>query len=73
MFFSRKKETVKTFDRAQKVPVIRSSICTGERVAGFKDKATGHFEEIMCLRSEEDQKRFLQEYGIAPEEIRKEW
>ena len=39
MFFgkSRKKERT-AYDKTGKVPVIRSSICTGEKVAGFKDK-----------------------------------
>ena len=45
-------------------PVIRASICTGERVAGFKNKADGHFTEVMLLRSMEDEQAFKDAYGI---------
>ncbi len=74
MFFgkSRKKERT-AYDKTGKVPVIRSSICTGEKVAGFRDEATGKFEELMLLRNEEDKKDFMLRYGVREEEIRKEW
>lgn len=63
----------KTFDRAQVKPIIRSSICTGEKVAGFKDLHTGIFHEVLCVRTEDDLQSFIKEYGILPEEISKEW
>ena len=44
--------------------VIRSSICTGEKVAGFKSLEDGHFTEVMLIRSYEDELRFKQMYGI---------
>ena len=44
--------------------VIRSSICTGEKVAGFKDKADGHFHEVMLIRDRADEERFKKTYGI---------
>ena len=54
--------------------MIRASICTGEKVAGFKEEATGKFEELMVIRTKEDQKEFMNLYGISSEEeIRKEW
>lgn len=61
------------YDRENKVPIIRASICTGEQVAGFKDLKTGHFEEIMLIANEEDKRTFLKRYGIEPNELRKEW
>lgn len=74
MFFRKKQDVQeKRFDREKEIPVIKSSICTGEQVAGFKDKQTGHFREIMCIRSEKERSDFLEEYGIFPEEIKKEW
>lgn len=73
MFGKKKQGSVKSYDKNTQIPVIRSSICTGEQVAGFKDKNTGHFQEIMCIHSETDRKSFLAEYGIRPEEIRREW
>lgn len=52
------------FNPELQTPVIKSSICTGEKVAGFKDKKTGHFVEVMVIRSDEEKKRFMNIYGI---------
>lgn len=73
MFRKKKVFEKKLYDREKEYPVIRSSICTGEQVAGFKNKSTGQFREIVCIRSEEDRKQFFAEYGIRAEDIRKEW
>lgn len=73
MFWKKRAVEQKSCDREKEIPVIRSSICTGEQVAGFKNKDTGHFREVMCIRSEADRQQFLAEYGIRPEEIRREW
>lgn len=61
------------FDREHQRPVIRSSICTGEQVAGFKDLRTGRFTEIMLVRNNEDIEEFTRKYSISREEIRREW
>ena len=71
MFFH-KKET-KSFDRETETPIIRASICTGEQVAGLKDKRTGQFKEILLIRTPEDRRKFLETYGIRPEELKKEY
>lgn len=55
------------YDHDRFTPVIRSSICTGEKVAGFKDRETGKIEEIMLIRSREDLEAFQQRYGIEGE------
>lgn len=73
MFGRKREKQAAGFDRERELPVIRSSICTGEQVAGFKDKSTGHFREVMCLRSDRDREDFLKTYGIRAEEIRREW
>ena len=52
------------FDPETQYAVIRSSICTGEKVAGFKDKKGGHFTEVMVIRSAEDERRFKEIYGL---------
>lgn len=49
----------------------RSSICTGEQVAGFKNIHTGHFEEVMLIRDDRDLDHFLELYDI--EAITKEY
>lgn len=69
-----RKKTVKdTYDKETQKPVIRSSICTGEKVAGFKDIHTGKFTEVMLIRNDNDMKVFLAKYDISAEEVRTEW
>ena len=55
---------VKPFDPATHDAVIRSSICTGEKVAGFKDKTDGHFTEVMLIRSQKDIEKFKEQYHV---------
>lgn len=61
------------FDRARHKPVIRASICTGEQVAGFKDRHTGRFTEIMLIRNNDDMEKFLIKFGLTREELTREW
>lgn len=72
MFFKKKQET-RTYDRQTQKPVIRSSICTGEKSAGFRDLRTGKFTEIMLLRTSGDLEEFRRLYGIGEEEISTEY
>lgn len=68
----KKKTIVKTYDKDNKKPVIKASICNGEQVAGFKDVHTGKIEEVMLIKSPADLDTFKQMYGID-EEIAKEY
>ncbi|MCR5332233.1 MAG: aspartate dehydrogenase [Lachnospiraceae bacterium] len=52
------------YDPQTKYAVIKSSICTGEKVAGFKDRKDGHFIEVMLIRSAEDERAFKEIYDI---------
>ena len=52
------------FDPARQLPVIRSSVCTGEKVAGFKDLEGGRFTEVMLIRSRQDEARFREIFGL---------
>lgn len=72
MFFHRKK-TVPAFDQTGKTPVLRTSICTGEQTAGFQDPSTGRFLDIMLIRTGTDLREFLETYGVAEEELRREY
>ena len=45
----KKKIVTKTYDKENKKPVIKASICNGEQVAGFKDIHTGKIEESCLL------------------------
>ena len=65
LFGSRKKqEPAVHFDPETQYAVIRSSICTGEKVAGFKNKTDGHFTEVMLIRSAADEEDFKRTYGV---------
>ncbi len=59
-----KKRVVKQYDKENKKPVLRCSICTGEQVAGFKDINTGHFEEVMLVRNDKDLNTFKELYDL---------
>ena len=72
MGWFRKKKTLKTYDKDNKKPIIRASICNGEQVAGFKDIHTGKMEEVMLIKNQADLNTFKEMYGIN-EEIEKEY
>ena len=64
--FGRKKarESAVQFNPETQYAVIRSSICTWEKVSGFKNKTDGHFTEVMLIRSPADEKEFKETYGV---------
>jgi len=68
-----RKQVKGSYDRENQRPVIRSSICTGEQVAGFKDIHTGKFTEVMVIRDSRDMDEFTAKYDISASDIRKEW
>lgn len=68
----KKKIEVYSYDKENKKPVIKSSICNGEQVAGFKDVHTGKMEEVMLIRNSADLEMFKAMYSIE-EEITKEY
>lgn len=72
--FGRKKDNLKNlieFDPDKQYAVIRSSICTGEKVAGFKNKDDGHFTEVMLIKSPSDEKIFRDIFNLT--EIKTEY
>ena len=73
MFWKRNGKQAEDYDRTGKIPVIRASICTGEKVAGFNAAKTVRFEDLMVIREEKDLQTFLKRYGVKKEEIKKEW
>lgn len=65
-FLRKKRQAAQySFDPETQVPVIHCSICTGEEVAGFKDKKTGHFTGVMLVRGEADLEEFKSRYKIS--------
>ena len=68
----KKKKVQQSYDKENKKPVIKASICNGEQVAGFKDIHTGKIEEVMLIKNQADLDAFKKMYGID-EEIEKEY
>ena len=54
-----------SFDPARYEPALRKSICTGEGVAGFVEKATGRFTEVALIADQKDLDAFQRKYGVA--------
>ena len=71
LFKKKKSELVIKFDRETQQAILKCSICTGEQVAGFKDRQTGHFTEVMLIRNEKDLDRFKEQYQLS--EVAKEY
>ena len=67
MFLFKKKQIKIKYDPSLRKPMIRSSICTGEKVAGFRNLSNGHFEEVSLIRNEKDLREFKEKYGIQEE------
>lgn len=67
----RKKAAVRPYDKENRKPVIKCSICNGEQVAGFKDIHTRKFEEIMLIKNDRDLDAFMQLYDVK--DISKEY
>ncbi len=65
MFGIKKKSDINIeYDSDKQYAVIRSSICTGEKVAGFKNYSDGHFTEVMLIKSPKDEEIFRETYHL---------
>jgi len=60
----KKKIQKASYDKENQIPIMKCSICNGERVAGFKDIRTGKFEEVMLIRNDRDLEEFQEKYGV---------
>ena len=68
-----RKPAVKDFDRERLQPTVRCSICNGEQVAGFRDRQSGVFNEVMFLRDDRDRRQFCAQYGLTEDDLVREW
>ncbi len=57
-------EPLYEYDPETEKALIRASICNGEQVAGFKNRKTGEFHEVMLIRNNEDLEIFKARYGL---------
>lgn len=53
------------YDSEKQRAVLKCSICNGEQVAGFKDKQTGHFTEVMLIKDGQDLDTFMEMYDLS--------
>lgn len=60
----KKKSSIYAYDPELEKPIVKSSICTGEKTAGFKDLKTGHYRDVIAIKSDDDLRRFMSECGI---------
>ena len=67
MFKKKARQFTIPYDPKTQYPVIKASICNGEKVAGFTETATGRFREIMLIKNEADLEAFRKRYGITGE------
>ena len=64
-WFRRKSPSpVSRYDPETEKPVLLCSICTGEQVAGFRDRRTGHFREVTLIKTPKDLETFKKDYGV---------
>jgi hypothetical protein len=68
--FSRKKPEPPRFSLEEYEPVLRQSICTGERTACMRERATGRLREVQLIRDEKDLEAFCAACGADPAEIK---
>ncbi len=63
--FRKKKIQQADYDRENWKPVLKCSICNGEKVAGFKNVHTGEFKEEAFIRDDRELEEFMYKYGIT--------
>lgn len=64
MLGNRKNKLRKQYDKENFQAVVRCSICTGEQVAGFKNRHTGEITELMLIKNAEDLEKFRTMYDV---------
>lgn len=67
----KKRSVSVTYDRERYQPAVKTSICTGERVAGLIDLSTRKFQDIILIRNDRELAEFCRQYGVKEEELKK--
>ena len=68
--FWKKKTVPIPYDPAKEQPAVRRSICTGEMTAGFVERGTGEFRELMLLPGQKELETFCRDTGITPDGLK---
>ena len=61
----KKHETAFKYNPELHEALVRASICTGEKAAGFRNKTDGRFYEVMLIRTPDDLEAFKKTYGLT--------
>ena len=69
--FGKKKTEKIDYDKTKKQPAVKSSICTGEMVAGFIDIDTGKFHDYMLIRNDAELEGFCMRCGIETSDLKR--
>ena len=66
MFGFKKKKPIDIYryNKQTEVPAVKSSICTGEKTAGFLEVNTGKYRDIMLVESDADIEAFKSACGV---------
>ena len=71
MFHFGKKKILKIeYDKAKEEPALKTSICTGEKVAGFIDISTRKFRDVMLISNDAQLYDFCEACGVSEEELK---
>ena len=62
MFFFKRSVRIE-YDPTREEPAVRRSICTGEMTAGFVDRRSGKFRELMRVKDQKELDDFCRSVG----------
>ena len=70
LIYRRRPSSGIAYDPARQQPAVRRSICTGEMTAGFIDRDTGKFHEVMRVDGQAGLEAFCRDIGVDAREVR---
>lgn len=70
LFGRRKRRPAVAFDPDAQQPAVRRSICTGEMTAGFIDRQTGKFQDVMLVDGPAGLEEFCERIGADVNEVK---
>ena len=71
LFSKRSRSSAMGWDPDKEFPVLKCSICNGDQVLGLKDKNTGEFTELACIKDSKELAEWKKTLGVS--EIPKEY
>ena len=71
MFNKKKKRETITYNAELEQPAVKTSICTGEKVAGFIDIDTGKLHDYMLIKGSQDLVEFCDNCNVQIDDLKK--